>query len=88
MLRIDCPHCGPRAEHEFRWRGDMRVARPAPDAAADDPAWLDHLYWRPALTGEIEELWFHVGGCRQFMVVRRDVNSHAIRAVRPADGRR
>lgn len=82
MLLIPCPYCGPRAELEFRWRGDSRVKRPEADAAPDDPRWLDHLFWRPAVTGEITELWFHESGCRQFLIVRRDTRTHRIAGAR------
>ncbi|MFM8681042.1 MAG: sarcosine oxidase subunit delta, partial [Alphaproteobacteria bacterium] len=39
MLQINCPHCGPRDETEFTYRGDATVARPGPDAGIE--AWDD-----------------------------------------------
>ena len=82
MLLIPCPCCGPRAESEFRWRGDARVKRPRPEALADDAGWLGHLFWRPPADGTVEEIWFHEAGCRQFIVVTRDTRTHAIHGAR------
>ena len=39
MLQIHCPHCGPRDEAEFTYRGDASVSRPGPDAGIE--AWDD-----------------------------------------------
>ena len=37
MLMIDCPHCGPRAEIEFRYAGEAHMVRPGADR--DDATW-------------------------------------------------
>ena len=36
MLLIDCPWCGPRAEHEFRCGGESHIARPGPPETVAD----------------------------------------------------
>ena len=41
MLLITCPHCGPRAETEFRNGGEAGIVRPADPAALSDGV---HLY--------------------------------------------
>ena len=43
-MLIPCPHCGPRDEIEFTYRGDASVVRPGPDAGIE--AWDDYLWWQ------------------------------------------
>jgi heterotetrameric sarcosine oxidase delta subunit len=83
MLRIPCPHCGPRDEVEFRYRGDATVARP--DAEAGVEAYLTYVYGRDNPRGWHTEWWQHVHGCRKVLKVRRHTVSHAIAWVGYAD---
>lgn len=76
MLRIACPHCGPRDEAEFRYRGDAGVARPPADAAAQ--AFLDYVYLRQNPAGWHMEWWQHAAGCRAVLKLRRNTLTHAI----------
>ena len=79
MLRINCPHCGPRDETEFRYGGPAGVARPSgPERAV----WVRYLYWRRNPAGEHDELWLHVSGCRRWLAVRRDTRTNVIVDVR------
>ena len=48
------------------------------DAAA---AFDAYVYLRDNPAGPLDELWHHVGGCRAWLVVRRDVRTHAITRV-------
>ncbi len=79
MLLITCPHCGPRNSDEFSFGGEL-TSRPGPDA--DAAAWRAYLYDKRNLAGWQEERWFHVSGCRRFLLVERHTVSNEIRAVR------
>ena len=76
MLLIPCPWCGPRAQIEFTYGGDASVTRPGPDAPIE--AWVDFVYRRENPVGPHDELWHHSAGCRQWLRVRRDTQTHAI----------
>ncbi len=79
MLVIICPHCGPRNDAEFTYRGEV-VARPGPDT---DPAtWRRYLYTRENAAGWQKERWFHVSGCRRFLDLERNTTTNEIRRVR------
>ena len=84
-MRLSCPFCGERGSEEFAYLGDAGLAdRPDP-AAPDAPGRFDayvHLRDNPA--GPHRELWQHVGGCRSWLLVDRDVRSHEVLAVVPA----
>jgi sarcosine oxidase subunit delta len=88
-MRIPCPHCGERGNEEFSYLGDANVRRPdaAFEATAGEPgfdAWMDYVYLRDNPAGPHRELWQHVHGCRSWIVVTRDVRTHAILAVEDA----
>jgi methylglutamate dehydrogenase subunit B len=81
-MRITCPHCGERGNEEFGYRGDATVRRP--EGSDDFAAWMDYVYLRDNPAGPHRELWQHVHGCRAWLVVTRDVRTHAIAAVEDA----
>lgn len=81
MLRLTCPHCGPRDEDEFRWGGDADVTRPDDHAGVE--AWAAYLYTRRNPKGANRELWLHWAGCGQWFVLERDSATHG---VAPAEG--
>lgn len=74
-MRIPCPFCGSRDSREFVTRGDAAPTRPAGD---DADAMFDYLYVRDNPAGEIDELWYHAQGCRNWLRVRRNTVNHAI----------
>ncbi len=76
MLRITCPHCGPRDEIEFRYRGDASLSRPGPED--DAKAFQRYAYERENPAGMHLEWWLHVGGCRRALKLQRDTASHVI----------
>jgi len=79
MLLISCPHCGPRNSNEFIFSGEI-VTRPGPET---DPAtWRRYLYMKTNAAGWQEERWFHVSGCRRFLLVARNQDTNEIRMVR------
>ena len=86
-MRITCPHCGERGNEEFSYLGDATVQRPAEPAAPGTPAfedWTGFVYLRDNPAGQHRELWQHLHGCRAWLVVTRDIRSHAISAVEDA----
>lgn len=85
MLLIKCPWCGDRAQTEFTYRGDATVERPDPEASTEQE-WLDHIYLRDNPCGPHTEWWHHSSGCRQWIRVRRNVQTHEILGSAPATG--
>ncbi|MEW9834703.1 sarcosine oxidase subunit delta [Mesorhizobium marinum] len=83
-MLIACPFCGPRENGEFTYLGDAKPKRPEPDAGAD--AFHDYVYLRDNVAGEMDELWYHGGGCRSWLKVRRNTMTHEISSVEPAAG--
>jgi heterotetrameric sarcosine oxidase delta subunit len=82
MIRIPCPHCGPRDEAEFTYRGDATAKRPPADAP--ESAFHDYVYARRNPLGWHVEWWHHQAGCRQFLKVVRHTMTHEIHAVAAA----
>ncbi len=82
-MRINCPLCGERDSREFYYKGAASyLNRPAPDATAQD--WDDYLHNRENPAGETRDLWQHQSGCRAWIVVTRDTNTHEIKSCRLA----
>jgi sarcosine oxidase subunit delta len=82
MLPIDCPHCGPRAEIEFRHAGEAHLVRPGPDVS--DADWTRYLYERHNPRGATAERWRHVHGCGQYFNAVRDTYTDRIERTYPA----
>jgi sarcosine oxidase subunit delta len=83
-MRIACPYCGERSLDEYVYSGDATVRRPdmsSPTAAAD---FVSYVYERTNPPGRHRELWYHAAGCHAWLVVTRDVSTHAIASVEPA----
>jgi len=80
MIRITCPHCGPRDHAEFSYAGDATKTRPADPARATPADWHDFVYLRDNPRGPHLELWHHVGGCRAYVKVLRDTWTHEVLA--------
>lgn len=79
MLLITCPHCGPRNDDEFTFKGEA-VPRPPVDDA-DPEGWRHYLYTRRNVSGWHVERWFHVSGCRRFLEIERNTATNEIRRV-------
>ena len=80
-MRIACPHCGERSLDEFLYSGDATVKRPdfsSPDA---HKAFVAYVYERTNPAGPHRELWYHAAGCHAWLVVTRNVATHAISGV-------
>ena len=78
MLLIHCPHCGPRAELEFRCGGEAHIARPVDPSALDDDAWAEFLFYRTSPKGQHAERWMHAHGCQRWFNAIRDTVSDRI----------
>lgn len=84
MLVIICPNCGPRNSDEFVYQGEVRP-RPAVDDT--DPAeWRRYLYMKSNLADWVAERWFHVSGCRRYLMLERHTVTNEIRDVELVGG--
>jgi sarcosine oxidase subunit delta len=83
MLRIPCPFCGERDQHEFAYGGDANVTRPARNDDSME-AWYRYVFLRPNPKGRHREYWQHVSGCRSWLIVERDTATHEIFGARMA----
>jgi heterotetrameric sarcosine oxidase delta subunit len=81
MLTIRCPHCGERTHTEFTFIGDGERQRPSDDAP--EAVWYDYVYLRDNRRGNLREIWQHNLGCRGFVLVERDLLTHAVGATMP-----
>jgi len=79
-MRIDCPLCGARDRREFYYKGDaLALNRPAADVPAE--IWNAYLHLRDNPASLTRELWYHETGCAAWLVVTRNVSTHAILSV-------
>jgi sarcosine oxidase subunit delta len=88
-MLIKCPYCGERPSEEFSCLGDASVSRPA--SLADDDAWCDYVFLRDNPKGRFSEYWHHGAGCRSWLVVERDTQTHevfGVTAARDVKGRK
>ena len=83
MLIIPCPHCGPRNSDEFSFNGELSTRPPSDPAPAE---WRRYLYVKDNVAGRGAEQWFHVAGCRRFLLVERDTVTNDIFSVTDAAG--
>jgi methylglutamate dehydrogenase subunit B len=83
-MRIPCPYCGPRSHDEFAYYGDATRRRPTASGAVTEAEFYDYVYVRDNPFGAHRELWFHQGGCHEWLVVERDTRTHAIASAVPA----
>ncbi|OQW52958.1 sarcosine oxidase subunit delta [Candidatus Raskinella chloraquaticus] len=82
-MRIGCPYCGERWNDEFVVLGDADAMMKHP-AEATFALFYDYVYLRDNPAGRHRELWYHQGGCRQWLVVTRDTLTHAVHGVETA----
>ena len=75
-MLIPCPVCGLRDAGEFTNGGDASIVRPAFDDG-DEAAWAAAIYDRANPRGGHKEYWHHVDGCRHWLIVARDTQTHA-----------
>ena len=73
-FRLPCPRCGLRSVYEFRFGGEQRTV----PATNDLTVWNAYHFNRVNLAGVQQELWFHRGGCGQWLVARRDTRTNRV----------
>ncbi|WP_191060915.1 sarcosine oxidase subunit delta [Geminicoccus harenae] len=84
MLLITCPHCGPRAETEFRNGGEAGIVRPRDPAALSDGAWTGYVFTRQNPKGRFHERWCHAQGCGRWFTAVRDTVTDRFLSFHPA----
>ncbi len=82
-MRIACPYCGPRSNDEFAILGDADALMARPTEARET-AFYPYVYLRANPAGRHRELWYHQGGCRQWLIVARDTRTHEVQGVEVA----
>lgn len=84
MLVIICPNCGPRNSDEFVFQGEVW---PRPAVNHTDPAeWRRYLYMKSNLADWVSERWFHVSGCRRYLMLERHTVTNEIRDIELVGG--
>ena len=81
MLLITCPHCGARPVEEFTFNGDASLTRPTSNDPSSMDQWHDYVYLRDNPKGLFDEYVHHSGGCRAWLVVTRNTETHDINAI-------
>ena len=79
MTRLVCPFCGPRHLREFEFHKTV----PAPGAGA-----FARVYERVDSLSLSVEHWQHHGGCRAWLLVRRNPSTNQVLEVRLLGGPR
>ena len=77
-MLIPCPHCGTRPVEEFTFLGDASVTRPTTNDPASMEQWYDYVYLRDNPRGRFAEFAHHSGGCRAWLVVTRNTETHEV----------
>jgi sarcosine oxidase subunit delta len=83
-MLIDCPHCGTRPIEEFTFLGDAVPIRPESFDSSNTELWFDYVYLRNNPRGLFYEYAHHAGGCRVWLVVTRDTQTHDVSATTTA----
>lgn len=82
-MRIPCPFCGARDLTEFTYLGDASLAqRPDPTSSDALERFHEYVHLRDNPAGLHDELWYHGGGCRSWLVVTRNTRTHVIEGAR------
>lgn len=79
-MLITCPHCGKRPVEEFAFNGDAKPVRPNSIEPATMEKWFEYVYLRDNPRGILDEYAHHSGGCRAWLVVTRNTETHEVLA--------
>jgi heterotetrameric sarcosine oxidase delta subunit len=63
---------------EFTFLGDASVKRPTSNDPATMDQWFDYVYLRDNPKGRFDEYVHHSGGCRAWLVVSRNTQTHEV----------
>ncbi len=77
-MRLTCPYCADRDVGEFTQMGEDPGKRPGPGHDEAERLFVDYVYLRDNPAGANKELWYHAGGCRQWLRVVRNTKTHEI----------
>lgn len=80
-MLITCPHCGSRPVEEFTFLGDAKPQRPTSNDPSTMEQWVDYVYLRDNPRGPIDEFAHHSGGCRTWLVLARNTETHEVISV-------
>jgi sarcosine oxidase subunit delta len=80
-MLIPCPVCGLRDQSEFTYGGDATIVRPSLDNDHVEH-WAAYVYDRSNPRGRHREYWHHVHGCRSWLSVTRDTETHDVASAR------
>jgi len=83
-MLIECPHCGKRPIEEFTFLGDAAPTRPESFDPSNTEQWLHYVYLRNNTRGLFYEYAHHAGGCRVWLVVTRNTQTHEVFATTTA----
>lgn len=76
-MKIPCPLCGPRDRREFYYYGSPDYLSPVGEDA-DLDALDNQLFLRDNIAGQVQDLWYHEGGCAAWLKVTRNTVTHAV----------
>ena len=76
-MKIPCPLCGPRDRREFYYYGSPDYLSPV-GQDADLDALDNQLFLRDNIAGQVQDLWYHEGGCAAWLKVTRSTVTHAV----------
>lgn len=76
-MKIPCPLCGPRDRREFYYYGSPDYLSPV-GQDADLDALDNQLFLRDNIAGQVQDLWYHEGGCAAWLKVTRNTVTHAV----------
>ena len=82
---INHPILGPRDAQEFVYLGDANLMNRPDGMTAGIEVFHDYLYNRDNRRGPLREQWWHVHGCRRWLVVERDTQTNEILSVRDSE---
>ncbi len=77
-MLIPCPHCGTRPVEEFTFLGDAKPTRPTTNDPSSMEQWFEYVYLRDNPRGAFDEYAHHSGGCRAWLVVSRNTETHEV----------
>ena len=77
-MRIPCPICGERDHGEFTYLGDASMMARPDRKDRTRFHFYEYVHSRDNPAG-VQELWYHDGGCRSWLVVTRDTTNHRSR---------
>jgi sarcosine oxidase subunit delta len=63
---------------EFTFLGDATPTRPTTNDPSSMDQWFDYVYLRDNPRGRFDEYAHHLGGCRAWLVVSRNTETHEV----------